>query len=254
MAASTQAKAVNVRYTYMNFTSSPSTSKQQQYLGLVQGLQTSSAFQYRGLGMTQSTSNEGDADLIQMQLTDVTERYDRSGNRLPNTTLQLWFTADNFYLRGFTNVNGQTFYFVEGQYYLPTSFDAAFGYQSGPAGWMTSLGYSGNYNSLTSRAGEGRESLNLNYQAFYDSFYTLAYYNVAATTPNSRVAQSLLVMIQYLSEAARFTDVRGFISARVGDYSNSDATLPLFQQYLESNWARISQFGADITNNPTLSR
>ncbi len=115
---------------------------------------------------------------------------------------------------------------------------------------MTSLGYSGNDNSLTSRAGEGRESLNLNYQAFYDSFYTLAYYNVAATTPNSRVAQSLLVMIQYLSEAARFTDVRGFISARVGDYSNSDATLPLFQQYLESNWARISQFGADITNNP----
>jgi hypothetical protein len=193
--------------------------------------------------MTQGTSSEQSANLIVLVLTDVTPG--RS-----NQPLQLWFTADNLYLRGFTNVQGQTFYFTEGQYSLAEAFYSYGGQGYGPAGYMTNLRYSSNYNSLTNAAGVGRQDLNLSYGAFYNAFYTLAYNGINTQSSSAGVAQSLLLMIQYFSEAARFWDVYGFVSSQV-NYTANSTTLPLFQQYLENSWAQISQFGININQNPS---
>jgi hypothetical protein len=246
MAVSTQARAVGVRYTYMNFTLNPSYPQAEQWGSLVQSLRNAAAFPYRdGTMITEQTSFEQAADLIQMQLTDVTPGVD------PGQTVQLWFTADNLYLRGFTNVQGQTFYFPENSYSLGLAFESA-GLGNGPGAWMTSLGYSGNYNSLTAVAAQGRENLSLSYGAFYNAAYALMYNGINQDgSTRQRVARGLMLMIQYMSEAARFTDINGFISSQVSNTANGQTTLPLFQQYLENSWAQMSNYGESVTQDPT---
>jgi hypothetical protein len=215
-----------------------------QYQGLINSLRNAAAFTYRDpVLMTQGTNSEQDANLIAMTLTEFTPG--RS-----NVFITLWFTADNLYLRGFTNVNGQTFYFNEGPggYNLATAFYAV-SPQFGALGSMSQLGYSSNYNSLTNVAGAGRDSIDLSWQSFYNAFYTLGYYGINSSSTYSGAARSLLLMIQYFSEAARFWDIGGYISNTV-QYDVS-GPLPLWMQYLENSWARISQYGVDISQNPS---
>jgi hypothetical protein len=159
-------------------------------------------------------------------------------------------------LRGFTNGVGNTYYFND-TYDLPTAFySTQQGRAFGPAGWMTPLGWGSNYNDLTNHAGVGRENLNLTYGSFYNAVYTLSYYGRPGGANTQVCSRALLLMIQYFSEAARFNDVYGFITARVpyqGQTPERIANLPLFQQYLENSWAQISYFGWQISQNPNTS-
>src|SRR5579862_3193092 len=124
----------NTGFVYMNFTNLNSEDQREQYEELIGSLQSVASFTYRDtVNMTPSFGSAQNANLIRMQLTDVT-----SG---AGPTIQLWFTADNLYLRGFTNVNGQTWYFNEGQggYSLASAFYSAFGQGGGPGGNMAQL-------------------------------------------------------------------------------------------------------------------
>ena len=218
-----------------------------EYQGLIQSLRNSTSYIYRnGVRVTSYTNHGQNADLIPMMLTDQT-----NGGQV---TITLWFTADNLYLRGFTNAYGETFYFYERPdqygnpgYNLATAFLTR-GPGFGPAGYMSQLGYGGGYNVLIRAGGLPRANLSLSWGNFYSYFYTLAHHTSGGNSGPS--ATALTLMIQYFSEAARFTDIYGFISANVNSY-NADFRLPSWQQNLENSWSRISDFAISITNNPS---
>ncbi|MCU1247054.1 MAG: hypothetical protein JWQ49_83 [Edaphobacter sp.] len=249
-AKTARAQTINVSSTWMNFTSTPSDTQASQYSGLISSLRNAAATSFRnGVMITPTTSSEQSANLITMQLTDVGRTDPDTGQ---NPTMTLWFTADNLYLRGFTNTQGQTFYFNEPStngnpgYSLPQAFESTSqGQAFGPAGWMTGLGMSSNYNSLTQASGLNRSNISLGWPNFYNAFYTLAYYGVNGNSSYSGCAASLLLMIQYSSEAARFNDVYGFTSVWVQRYAadNESTSLPLWMQYMENSWAQISNYG-----------
>ena len=63
-------------------------------------------------------------------------------------------------------------------------------------------------------------------------------------------ARSLMFMIQYTSEAARFYDVEGIMRTAMRTDQRQQG-LPDRQQSLENNWGQISQYAYDVTNNPS---
>jgi hypothetical protein len=103
------------------------------------------------------------------------------------------------------------------------------------------LSFGGNYNSLTQAAGRGRETMPISYFDVWNAIFNLAYED----THNNQqgIARSLMLMIQFTSESARFNDVCGVMSDVMHSSGSSYPGLPMLQQQLENNWASISQFG-----------
>ncbi|MFD8141575.1 ribosome-inactivating family protein [Streptomyces sp. NPDC059708] len=99
---------------------------------------------------------------------------------------------------------------------------------------IRSLVRNGNYNALP--GGNTRENLVLTPSSIYDAAYTLGY----ANGYTDQVGHSLLVMIQVLSEAARF----GRILERVYDNIHNYRQNPLGLEYrwLENEWGNIAVF------------
>jgi hypothetical protein len=237
----------------MNFTVDPSDSQLEQYQGLIRSLRNAVSTPYRqGVNLTQATANEQDANLIGMTLTDTGRTDPTIGG---NPSLTLWFTADNLYLRGWTNVQGRTYYFTEPNnpvtgtpgYNLLNAFQTTVQGATFPQQYSTApVRYSGGYNSLASTSGQTRNTISLGWGNFYNSFYSLAYAGVNGFS-NAGTAASVLVMIQYFSEAARFNDVYGHISSQVQQFQ-SVQILPVWMQYMENRWGAMSNYGVNITN------
>jgi hypothetical protein len=187
--------------------------------------------------------------LIRMTLT----RLPRPNTNETGADLVLWFTPNDLYLRGFTTTSGRTYQFNDAQnvggYTLAQHLQMV-GYNS-PQGVAT-LNYGSNYNSLTQASQVGRQNLGLSYDSFWDALNNLAYTNDNRTFGFDRahVATSIMRMIQFTSEAARFNDVFGVAHDVMSHSWSNYSGLPLFQQYLENNWGRISAYGFQVSQNP----
>lgn len=229
-------------HVYMNVGDNGTPTQQSQYQGLIQSLRAAAGHPFRnGVMQTQS----GGTGLIHLTLT------------VPAGTLRLWITPQDLYVRGFTNVYGETYYFDDAGFNFTQVMDQAnaWGAIPNPSGTI-SLGYGSNYNNMSQIAGGGRERLQISYQTFRDAVYNLAWTSLTAAHRNydqAKVARSLMLMIQLMSEAARFNDVYGVGSDIMGSNSPVYNGLPLPQQYLENSWASISNYGYAVSQNPNTA-
>lgn len=225
----------NISHIYMNFGPSATQSQQSQYTGLINSLRQASGHAYRnGVYQTQITGYS----LIRLTLTDS------------YTTLTLWLTPGDLYLRGYTTASGQTFQFNDSDFGLN---NLLYSLGSLPAGTGHTLSFGSNYNSMVQAANRGREAMPISYSDFFNSAYNLAYADNPYGGNQQDVARSLLLMVQLTSEAARFNDVYGVGAAIMGSPSNHYSGLPLTQQYLENSWQRISSFGYAVSQNPSTA-
>ncbi|MEU6482211.1 ribosome-inactivating family protein [Streptomyces sp. NPDC047017] len=217
---------------YMNLGPTASPSQQGQYSQLIASLRSAAGHGFRGnVGVTQTVGNA----LIRMRLTSP------SGN-----TVTLWFTPGDLYLRGFTAANDVTWQFNDGDFSLVNLMDSLGVLQ---AGMGRSLNFGSNYNSMTQRAGRGRENMPMHYADFTGSVDNLATFTTGGN--QQAAARSLMFLIQVTSEAARFNDVYGTgLALTVG---NGVDGLPLQQQYLENSWAHMSSFAYSVSQNPNTA-
>ena len=160
--------------------------------------------------------------------------------------MDLWITSQDLYVRGFTNSAGYTYQFNDSDFNLLSAMD-----DLGQSSAGSTLSFGSNYNSLSNVAHRGRESTPFYYNSFWASFQNLATTSNPYGANQQNVARSLMVMIQMTSEAARFNDVFGVAQDSMG--TGSYGGLPLFQQYLENNWATISNYGLAVSQNSSTN-
>jgi hypothetical protein len=179
-------------------------------------------------------------------------------------TLTLFISPMDLYLRGIANSAGQVYVFndfgIGSNTYTTVAEIVGNGAMSFTNGVQynevlgTFLGIQSNYNSMTAaNNGQGRETLTFDYPTFLDAWYNLAYLtNNDLQSDRAHLARSLMIMIQMTSEAARFNDVGG--TARTVMSGGTQQGLPLFQQYLENNWASISSYGWNTMNGSNYAQ
>jgi hypothetical protein len=237
----------SVRHVYMNL-GSPGQSQQSQYYGLIRSLRDAAGHAWRN--NVQMTQLDDIHSLIRLDLT------------LAGRTVQLWFTGNNLYLRGFTDPQGNTYSFND--YDLQGAMRPASAFSSGGdllpqaarGRQYFVLPYGSDYNAMTQAAGRGRDAMPISWLALNQSFLSLA--NVPGTTNNQSLARALMFMIQYTSESARFYDVYqvmynvmgnvpGLGDAGLGQPARYDG-LPAAGQEYENNWSQISQYAINLTN------
>ncbi|MBB5637076.1 hypothetical protein HDE68_002989 [Pedobacter cryoconitis] len=162
------------------------------------------------------------------------------------TQTLLWISPQDLYVRGFTNVHGQTFQFNDPEYDLANQL-RDLEYQ---AGTIRTLSYGSNYNELSGRdaANRGRGATPLNYNSFWNTFFNLAFMTDPTGPRTRESAQSLMTMIQITSEAVRFPDVYNVIYNAMG--AGTYTGLPAYQQVLENRWGAISEWAFTLNNNP----
>lgn len=229
---------------YMNLPDEPNFDMQSQYYGLIDSLRRAAGHQFRdGIPVTQSQPTlPRRTGLIRLTLS----------NR--NAHLVLWITPADLYLRGFTNTYGQTFQFNDSDYQLFDHLQTV-GINVAPRQRRT-LSFGSNYTSLSTAANRVREQLPLSWFDLSSSLYYLARTsgNVTSIADRQNVARSLMFMIQYTSESARFWQVYG-IMARITSIRNAYYRgLPVPLVYQENRWNRISIYGFDVTYDRTGPR
>jgi hypothetical protein len=231
-----------VGHVWLNL-SSPGWTAQSSYSSFITSLRQAAGDEYRnGVYETEESTNA----LIRVDVTTP------DGN-----TVWLWLTPDNLYVRGFTSqANGITYYFADYEngnptFDMQTVFDNIGNNGLLPASRQTSvLDFASNYNSMSQAAARGRESMPISFNDLTGSANNLATIGYPYGANQQAVARSLMFMIQYTSEAARFTDVYGVMSDIMLSWSGYYNGLPILQQYLENAWYAISQFGYGVTQNP----
>ncbi|WP_274654779.1 ribosome-inactivating family protein [Paenibacillus humicola] len=233
-----------INHVYINL-NSPSFTAQGQYSSFISSLRQAAGHYYRSSdNITQYIPRASDGVSPYIYGTGLVMVTLTAGSN----TLTLWITPGDMYLRGFTNVYGQTFSFNDSDYSL--RYHLALVGRDQP---VTLLGFGSNYNSIRQAASQGRESMQISWNDLWNSMFNLMYTTNPFGNNQQAVARSLQFMIQYTSEAARFNDVYGVMSDIMHSYSAYYNGLPLTQQYLENAWQDISTFGTNITNNPSTS-
>ncbi|MFH7596426.1 ribosome-inactivating family protein [Streptomyces racemochromogenes] len=168
-------------------------------------------------GVTQTTLEQD--RIIQVRIRDT------GGNDL--VSIYLW--ADTLYVAGFyaprSTADVRHFEFSDNR----AGFAGVLGIDSAQF-----LGRNGNYDALP--GGSSRENLVLTPSSIYNAAYTLGH----ANGYTDQVGRSLLVMIQVLSEAARF----GRILERVYDniYNHRENALGWEYRWLENEWGHLADF------------
>jgi hypothetical protein len=238
--------AYSIGHVYLNL-SVPNATAQSQYAGFIASLRAAAGHVYRqGVYTTQDATNA----LIRVDVTAPSGQV-----------LWLWVTPGNLYVRGFTSqADGYTYYFPDpdsnGTYTwnMRAVFDSLAGNSLLPANGAPTvpLSFNSNYNSLVAAAGRGRESMPISFNDLVGSVVNLATTNHLNGPQNLYVARSLMFMIQYTSEAARFWDTYGVMAAIMNSSDARYNGLPLYQQYIENEWSAISRWGQNITQNPYI--
>ncbi|MFD8756505.1 ribosome-inactivating family protein [Kitasatospora sp. NPDC059577] len=163
--------------------------------------------------------------------------------------LRLWFSPNDLYLRGFTNHNGDTWQFNDGDYNLAEIMENLSRGPDGalipPQGQVHTLSFGSSYGSMSGAAdGIRRENLPISYSALYNHAYQLQYGGDGSST-----AHSLLFLTQYTSEATRFWDVYGVMVDIMRNGNSVYPGLPSPQVEIESDWRLISDYARNLYNH-----
>ncbi|MER6300731.1 ribosome-inactivating family protein [Kitasatospora sp. NPDC001539] len=196
-----------------------------------------------------------------------------SGNELIRADLnsgsarvQLWISPGDLYVRGFTAMNGVTYYFVEtgdggrrpynlGEVMnnIRRGNDSSVGLL--PSGRFESLRTSSNYGALSQVANRALGGIQFSFGSARDAIFNLAY----TTNPgpdSQHVARSLMSLIQFTSEAARFWEIYSLEATVMANGGRTINGLPGNLQDLEHNWGNLSDFSQRLDrgeNPPAVS-
>ena len=229
-----------VSHIYMTMSGVGNSAQQGSYGQLVASLRNAAGHQWRnGIMIAQVPASHA---LIRMDLSTPS-----------GAVVQLWFTPDNLYLRGFTTASGATYSFND--FDLRGAMQPASGFgNSGmlpAAAWGQGayyvLPFGSDYNSLTNAANQGRQNMTISYQGMWNTLYQLAYADQDQAS-NQAIASDLMFMIQFTSESARFYDVFGVMNDIMGNGNQVYNGLPAAQQELENNWAQMTQYAISVSN------
>jgi hypothetical protein len=166
--------------------------------------------------------------------------------------VQLWFTANNLYLRGFTDGGGTTYSFndydLRGAMQPATSFTSGAGLLPAAAtgGAYVVLPYGSDYTSMTQAAGRDRSQMPINWTVLNANIGTLS--NAALQLNPQNVPRALMFMIQYTSESARFYDTYQPMANIMQNRALYYPGVPAAAQEFENSWSQMSQFGIDLSN------
>ncbi|GAA2726079.1 MULTISPECIES: ribosome-inactivating family protein [Streptomyces] len=151
-----------------------------------------------------------------------------------------WINPANLYVWGFSNENGITYQFNDINGALRTRMAETTTPAPGVNTDVRTLNFGSNYNSLSGTANRGRENMPISWNDIRASIVQLATAdNPSSGSQRENTARSLSLMIQMLSEAARFNDVEGTFRAAMGTWGVQH--LPQQQQELENAWAALSE-------------
>ena len=246
-----------VNHVYMNL-GPPGQSAQSQYYGLIQSLRDAAGHPFRN--NVEATQSGDDHSLIRLDLTAPTTDGP--------VTVQLWFTANNLYLRGFVDSFGTLYQFndydlraamlpagnfpASSQALLPAAAT------SNPPGPSVILPYGSDYTSMTQAAQRNRDNMPISYGALANAVLTLA---DGSRSGYLNIARALMFMIQYTSESARFYDVWRVMNTIMGNTPIPGTNPPTYPppppayngvpaaaQEFENNWSGISQYAINLSN------
>ncbi|MFD5434449.1 ribosome-inactivating family protein [Kitasatospora sp. NPDC127067] len=180
---------------------------------------------------TQETQLE-DVGLVQVSLTALDDRGQRRHT-------DIWINPSNLYVWGFSNENGVTYQFDDINNALASRIAETTSPRPPVNPNVQTMNIGSNYNGLSGAAGRDRGAAPISWIDLRYSIVQLA----GESNPwgnRQATARSLSLMIQALSEAARFNDVEGTFRAAMNDWSVRN--LPIQQQYLENSWDALSRF------------
>jgi hypothetical protein len=237
-----------VSHVYMNI-GRPGQNAQNAYYGLIQSLRDAAGHPW--VNRIEATQSGDTHSLIRLDLTAPTANGP--------VTVQLWFTANNLYLRGFTDGTGSLYYFND--YDLRAAMQPASNFPATsrallPAaatsnGPSVILPYGSDYTSMVQAAQRNRSDIPISYEALGNASLTLA---AGARSGYQNLARALMFMIQYTSESARFYDVWRVMNNIMGTtpignvYPPAYNGVPAAAQEYENNWSQISQYALDQSN------
>ncbi|MGK5640075.1 ribosome-inactivating family protein [Streptomyces sp. URMC 126] len=220
----------HMSHVYINLADEGASEHQQNdYSTFVQSLRNAAA----GYN-TQETQLEN-VGIIQASLTAPDDRGARH-------QVRIWINPSNLYIWGFSNERGTTYQFNDINGALAGRLRETTDPRPDVDMNVQTLNFGSNYNSLTGTAGRGREAMTISYNDIRASLVQLATVN----NPNSgnerqNTARSLSLVIQMLSEAARFNDVEGTFRTAMGTWEFQYG-LPHQQQELENSWDSLSEY------------
>jgi hypothetical protein len=252
-----------VSHVYMNI-GPPGGNAHNAYYGLIQSLRDAAGHPW--VNNIEATQGGDNHSLIRLDLNAPTANGPVS--------IQLWFTANNLYLRGFTDGTGSLYYFND--YDLRAAMQPASNFPATsrallPAaatsnGPSVILPYGSDYTSMVQAAQRNRSDMPISYEALGNAFLTLA---AGARSGYQNLARALMFMIQYTSESARFYDVWQVMNNIMGTtpignvYPPAYNGVPAAAQEYENNWSQISQYASTSqtartrppsTSDPTQER
>ncbi|MEU3567534.1 ribosome-inactivating family protein [Kitasatospora sp. NPDC036755] len=173
-----------------------------------------------------------DVGLVQVSLTAL----DDQGRRRHT---DIWVNPSNLYVWGFSNENGVTYQFNDIGNALQTRISETTSPTPPVNPNVQTMNIGSNYNALSQAAGRNRGAMPISWIDLRYSIVQLA----AESNPwgnRQATARSLSLMIQALSEAARFNDVEGTFRAAMNNWGVRQ--LPQAQQNLENSWDALSRF------------
>ena len=225
-----------IGHVWLNFGAVASQTQKSQYIAFIASLRRAVGYEFRnGVFATQNAGNE----LVRVDLTSP-----------DGQTIWLWITPNNLYVRGVTAANGVTYTFSDGDYFLSNAMRTLGNNGLLPAGPLRSFGtlqFGSNYDSLRQAAGRGRETMPISIDDLIGSVNQLA--ALTGVVNQQATARSLMFLIQFTSEAARFTDVAGVFEDVMGNPGQSYHGLPALQQEIENSWDQISRYAHAVTQN-----
>jgi hypothetical protein len=233
----------SVSHVYMNIAVVPGNAAQSQYYGLIASLRAAAGHSYRqNVMMTQPDDIHS---LIRLDLTVGPE------------PLQLWFTGNNLYLRGFTDAFGNTYSFndfdLQGAMRPASAFSSGGGLLPPAAapngGQYFVLPFGSDYTSMVQAANRSRDTMPISLFALNGAWGNLATAGGAMQPQN--FARSLMFMIQFTSESARFYDTYQVFASIFAPRPASIVGVPPAAQEFENNWSQISQYAIALTNGNT---
>ncbi|MFD6186015.1 ribosome-inactivating family protein [Streptomyces goshikiensis] len=228
-----------VRHVYVNLWSPPGIGLRDSYSYFLQSVREAAG--HAGPGNVMLTQDQG-VGLIWVTLTT---RNDHNQER----SIHLWMNPSNMYILGFTTHDGRTYEFNDTGRVGANNTTLGWRMQNTSSQEMsdagisrnpTQLNFGGGYNSLENAAQRNRGQMPVGYYDIHWSILQLA--SVANPSGQGRLdsARSLMLMINFVSEASRFHDVEGSFRTALATYEQHP--LPGWQVALENAWGALSDY------------